>query len=424
MKAIKKLLVCAGMFALTACSSTLPATTQAEPPVGVSFQFFYDNLSPYGTWVSYPSYGYVWMPRVAPGFRPYFSSGNWVHTYNGWMWVSLYDWGWAPFHYGSWMYDPFYGWLWVPGYHWAPAWVTWGYYSGYYGWAPVGPGVPFSASYYPPMDYWVFVPPSYVTNPGWNNSYYTVYNNRITFDNNTSITNVRNIDIVDNAGTYEGQRFNAGPTASQYERLTNTKVNTVAVKEANAPSKTRLTENNVSIYRPNVDASDKSTARPSKVTPLETMKRSAGDETRTREGKAEQKTAPEIRRERVPERGAPDVRERSPERTAPVQREQPRMQERKQDTDRSAPKRESVPPRTKEQPNARPAPPQRNIEPPRQERTRQAPPERIERSQPEPQPRVAPESERPQQIERLPREPRYQPQPQPQQRERGGRSPK
>jgi hypothetical protein len=144
MKKLKKIAAALLLVALTGCTTTLPTTTTTAeplPPPGaaVSFQFFYDNLSPYGAWVSYPGYGYAWAPRVAGGFRPYFSSGQWVMTDLGWTWVSYYDWGWAPFHYGSWVYDPFYGWLWVPGYNWAPAWVTWGYYDGYYGWAPLVP---------------------------------------------------------------------------------------------------------------------------------------------------------------------------------------------------------------------------------------------------------------------------------------------
>jgi len=28
----------------------------------VSFQVFYDELSPYGTWVDDPEYGYIWIP--------------------------------------------------------------------------------------------------------------------------------------------------------------------------------------------------------------------------------------------------------------------------------------------------------------------------------------------------------------------------
>src|SRR5207249_4016053 len=107
---------------------------KAIAQVSISFQVFYDGLAPYGSWVTYPGYGYAWAPRYG-GFRPYVTGGHWVFTDLGWTWVSDYDWGWAPFHYGTWVDDPVYGWLWIPGYDWAPAWVVWGTYGDYYGWA-------------------------------------------------------------------------------------------------------------------------------------------------------------------------------------------------------------------------------------------------------------------------------------------------
>jgi len=59
-------------------------------------EYFYDYLAPYGTWVSYPAYGYVWVPRhMQHGWRPY-TSGRWVWTDYGWTWVSDFEWGWAP----------------------------------------------------------------------------------------------------------------------------------------------------------------------------------------------------------------------------------------------------------------------------------------------------------------------------------------
>jgi hypothetical protein len=44
---------------------------KAQPGVSVSFQTFYDELSPYGQWIDDPNYGYVWVPDVDAGFRPY-----------------------------------------------------------------------------------------------------------------------------------------------------------------------------------------------------------------------------------------------------------------------------------------------------------------------------------------------------------------
>ncbi|MFX8813069.1 DUF6600 domain-containing protein, partial [Acinetobacter baumannii] len=80
------------------------------------------------------------------GFTPYRTGGHWVYSNAGWAWASDYNWGWAPFHYGRWAFDPMYGWFWVPGYEWAPAWVSWRSGGGYYGWAPLSPGINISVN--------------------------------------------------------------------------------------------------------------------------------------------------------------------------------------------------------------------------------------------------------------------------------------
>ena len=81
----------------------------------ISDQQFYDDLSPYGTWVSDPQYGNVWVPNAEDNFRPYATRGHWVVTDYGNTWVSDYDWGWAPFHYGNWYFRTGVGWAWWPG---------------------------------------------------------------------------------------------------------------------------------------------------------------------------------------------------------------------------------------------------------------------------------------------------------------------
>ena len=51
-------------------------TTQAN--VAVGFNLFFGTLSPYGNWVSVPTYGNVWHPTaVGPHWRPY-TDGRWV----------------------------------------------------------------------------------------------------------------------------------------------------------------------------------------------------------------------------------------------------------------------------------------------------------------------------------------------------------
>jgi hypothetical protein len=96
--------------------SAVQNKSSAQVSVNVSFQTFYDELSPYGQWIDYPEYGYVWRPdNRYNDFQPYRSGGHWVWSeYDSWLWVSDYEWGWAPFHYGRWIYDSYDGWLWVP----------------------------------------------------------------------------------------------------------------------------------------------------------------------------------------------------------------------------------------------------------------------------------------------------------------------
>jgi len=118
----------------------------------VSFDFFYSNLSPQGSWYSSAEYGQVWRPYdVDYNWNPYYD-GHWVYTDLGWTWVSDYEWGSIPYHYGTWVMDANLGWVWVPGYVWAPAWVVFRSGPDYIGWAPVAPqfSVGFSASYSAP----------------------------------------------------------------------------------------------------------------------------------------------------------------------------------------------------------------------------------------------------------------------------------
>jgi hypothetical protein len=125
-----------------------PAYAPAEPqPVQppatqVTYNYFYQTLAPYGTWLETPDYGWCWQPTCAvvdPFWRPYFHRGHWLYTDCGWYWASDYSWGWAPFHYGRWWRSPRWGWVWAPGYVWGPSWVTWRHWDNYCGWAPLPP---------------------------------------------------------------------------------------------------------------------------------------------------------------------------------------------------------------------------------------------------------------------------------------------
>lgn len=132
-----------------------PAPLAAPAPVYVSspppdVTYFYNDLSPYGTWVQLDGVGWCWQPRVVVvnrAWRPYCDAGHWIYTDAGWYWESDYSWGWAPFHYGRWHLHQGCGWVWVPERVWAPAWVVWRSEGDYCGWAPLPPHAEFVAGF-------------------------------------------------------------------------------------------------------------------------------------------------------------------------------------------------------------------------------------------------------------------------------------
>jgi hypothetical protein len=213
----------------------------------VSYQTFYDELSPHGRWVDNPEYGYVWVPNAGRDFRPYSTNGHWVYTNNyEWMWVSDYSWGWAPFHYGRWYHDPFYGWVWVPGYEWSPAWVVWRGGGDYYGWAPIRPGISISINigfggYSPPHDYWIFAPRRYITSP-------RLYN--YCYDRGRNVTIINHTTIINNYN-YGGRVWRTGPSRYEAERYTG-RITPVRFRESARPGRTQFRNNEVSVYRPRV----------------------------------------------------------------------------------------------------------------------------------------------------------------------------
>lgn len=125
------------LFVGTMAPFISPRTASAD--ISLSFQYFNDNLSPYGEWVTVGDYGPCWHPlSVAPDWSPY-QNGYWAHTNAGWTWISDEPFGDTVYHYGRWMLIHDYGWAWVPGYEWAPAWVSWRTSDDYVGWAPLPP---------------------------------------------------------------------------------------------------------------------------------------------------------------------------------------------------------------------------------------------------------------------------------------------
>ena len=217
----------------------------AQPGVSVSYQTFYDDLSPYGTWVDDPKYGNVWVPNEGSDFRPYHTHGHWVLTDYGNTWVSDDSWGWAPYHYGRWTYDPYYGWLWVPGYEWAPAWVSWRYSDSYCGWAPLSPGISIGVSYNCPNDWWVFVGPQYLYRPDYGRYWRGPRYN----DECIRQTNFINNTYVDN-GTRV--RYNYGPRPTEIQRVTHQQVPVYRLAPSSRAGASSVQGNSVAMYRPQV----------------------------------------------------------------------------------------------------------------------------------------------------------------------------
>ena len=94
------------------------ATGGAPPPTSPEVSYFYDTLSPYGSWIYLSGYGWCWQPTVAVSvstWRPYCDNGSWYWSDGGWYWHSDYSWGWAAFHYGRWYHHGRAGWVWTPG---------------------------------------------------------------------------------------------------------------------------------------------------------------------------------------------------------------------------------------------------------------------------------------------------------------------
>lgn len=206
----------------------------------VSLQSFYDELSPYGTWIQDPQYGYVWRPDVEQGdFRPYYTNGRWVMTEYGNTWVSDYDWGWAPFHYGRWVYNRYNEWVWIPDTTWGPAWVSWRSGGGYYGWAPLGPGMNININFNIPDLWWVFIPQR--------NIYYDRFPR---YYSRRNVVIINNTTIINNTYVHNRRTYYTGPRADDIRRATRQDVRVYNVNNTGRPSRSSINGNSVNIYTP------------------------------------------------------------------------------------------------------------------------------------------------------------------------------
>ena len=228
---------------------------EQEGPVTV--QTFYDQLSPYGSWVNSPAYGYVWVPNVGPDFVPYGTAGHWAFTEYGWTWVSDFPWGWAAFHYGRWYYDYYMGYVWIPTTQWGPAWVSWRSNDGFYGWAPMGP-----RGYEYPRDRWVFVNSGYITSE-------RVYEHHEPRENVTVIYNNTTV-IQNNYVERNGMHYVAGPDRREVERVTHTTIAPERIVTTNKPGETMHANGQITMYHPvHKPQNNAVPARPAQVTPSE-----------------------------------------------------------------------------------------------------------------------------------------------------------
>ena len=249
------------------------AYQQPSAQVSLSFNDFYHQLAPHGTWLNLAPYGQVWVANV-PNFQPYSSNGYWANTNYGWTWVSNYSWGWAPFHYGRWGYNNRYGWYWVPGYVWGPAWVAWSSSSDMYGWAPLMPGMGYNVSLHVdlfPSSYWTFMHGRYM---GMNNigGYYV--------NRSQNVTIIKNTTIINNYGVTESnRRFTMGPSSSDVQRHTGRSVQVMQVTSVSDNTRTGVNGNELRVYRPAASSSGNGRSSSS-----ETTRTQQNQQTSTRSG--------------------------------------------------------------------------------------------------------------------------------------------
>ena len=265
------------LIAFNSWTMITPQTATAQ--VSINFQVFYDDLSPYGSWVLNAHYGYVWLPDVSPGFVPYGTNGHWVFTNVGWTWVSNYSWGWAPFHYGRWYYDYIYGWIWVPDYEWGPAWVVWRRSEGYYGWAPIGPGISISiaygGNYNVPYNQWILVRDSDLGRTNISNYYVNTSDNSRILKNSTVINNIR----TDNTNHV---KYGIGPNRNEVQKRSGNTITTYALRERSKPGH-NLSNRELNIYKPRVEKQNASGRKPIpyKVLSMEDAKSTKQSNTKT-----------------------------------------------------------------------------------------------------------------------------------------------
>ena len=97
------------------------SATMSAAYLPADLQTYGDTFDRDGSWQYAEPHGYVWYPKVAADWRPYYY-GSWsaVPSY-GWTWIGIDRWSWPTHHYGRWGYARN-SWFWIPGRTWGAAW--------------------------------------------------------------------------------------------------------------------------------------------------------------------------------------------------------------------------------------------------------------------------------------------------------------
>lgn len=247
----------------------------------VSFQSFYDVLSPMGEWIQitkedidedlsdgegegrYSSAYYqdddflfIWKPSVESSWKPY-SNGKWEYTDHGWLWVSNDKWGNSTYNYGRWWNSPKYGWVWLPGYTWAPAWVRWRVTNdgNHVGWVPLSPkakwksenGITEKTYSYTNKDAdWVFAD---------NNTFVSdITPSKITAQNENSAL-IKNSTGITSITAEDDIIITKGPDVNKIEEKTGKKFNRKRLRFSRGKNSTVIGENEVTVAKENFDRS-------------------------------------------------------------------------------------------------------------------------------------------------------------------------
>ncbi len=240
--------------------------------------YFYNELEPYGIWVSYRPYGYVWVPRnVGYSWRPY-ASGHWAWTDYGWTWVSLERWGWIAFHYGRWGFDQALGWFWVPDIVWGPAWVAWRWGDAHIGWAPLPPGIDYvpgrgfgRRDWQIPGHFWNFV-------RGRDFMDHQIDRWILPSERNITIINMTRFEV--NIDERDRHVFNGGVDTNTIERWAGQPVHRYSLKDAGRPGPAREEGSDLVMSRPVIKRNE--AARPKQVVDQNAAERELNTETGNR----------------------------------------------------------------------------------------------------------------------------------------------